>query len=78
MNKGAGWQVTMLGQLVRLARGAHDSAGKCIFYHLTFISLAGIIRVSIAEMKLGVGLRGSASKQRWEFQAKKKRAAAVG
>lgn len=57
----------MLGQLVRLARGAHDSAGKCFCYHLTFISLAGIIRVSIAEVRLGAGLRGSANEQQWRF-----------
>ncbi len=68
----------MLGQLVRLARGAHDSAGKLIFNHFTFISLAGIIRVSIAEVRLGVGLRGSENKHKWKFQTKKKRAAAVG
>lgn len=68
----------MLGQLVRLARGAHDSAGMPVFEHLTFISLAGIIRVSIAEMRLGVGLRGSANDWQSKFQAKKKRAAAVG
>jgi hypothetical protein len=49
-----------------------------VFEHLTFISLAGIIRVSIAEVRLGVGLRGSANEQQWRFMAKKKRAAAVG
>jgi hypothetical protein len=68
----------MVSQPVRLARGAHDSAGKLIYTHFAFVSLAGIIRVSIAKVRLGAGLRGASKGCQRKFQANKKRAAAVG
>ncbi len=55
------------------SKNRHDSARTPIYGHVTFISLAGIIRVSIGKLKTSLLMRGSKSVGRKKFSAIKAR-----